>query len=104
VPLTTTLHAQHLHFLSIIFNAPAANTAIIDASNSSSPAPSSTSILAEKWQQQPSKHLSNQNVRETLILEREHFATFQAAIGQSNWSTGQLINTGQMVKTAKMVK
>ncbi|QCD99985.1 hypothetical protein DEO72_LG7g1272 [Vigna unguiculata] len=25
----------------------------------------------------------------TLILEREHSATCQAAIGQSNWSTGQ---------------
>jgi len=83
--------------------------ATIDARNSSSPAPSSTSILAGKWQQQPSQYLSNQIVRETLILEREHSATCQAAIGQSNWSTGQHWSNGQsqqstLVKTAKMVK
>jgi len=49
-------------------------------------------------------------VREqTLILEREHSVTCQAAIGQSNWSTGQHWSTGQsqqstLGKTAKMVK
>ena len=41
--------------------------------------------------------------------ERKCTATCQAAIGQSNWSTGQHWSTGQsqqstLVKTAKMVK
>jgi len=42
-------------------------------------------------------------VRETLILEREHSATCQAAIGQSNWSTGQLVNWSTLVTWSKSV-
>jgi len=60
--------------------------------------------------EQPSLHLHLHCIcRNPNSRERKCTATCQAAIGQSNWSTGQHWSTGQsqqstLVKTAKMVK
>jgi len=48
---------------------------------------------------QPSLHFSTaKGGRNPNSGERNHFATCQLLIAQSNWSTGQLVNTGQLVK------
>jgi len=81
-------------------NAQAATAENAAAPHASAPRRSSRSTTAEERRQRrrsdhPSFHISRaakggRRVWElTLILEREHFATCQATIGQSNWSIGQ---------------